>query len=67
MARKLVRIESENFQGFGCSECNWVFKPTGPFVGNTLDEMMRKYKAQRDKEFAAHVCIETPQSHDSKD
>ena len=44
-----------------------MFKPTGPFVGNTLDEMMRKYKAQRDKEFAAHVCTETPQSHESKD
>jgi len=56
MPRKLVRIENKNFQGFGCSECGWVFKPSGPLVDETLDEMKQRYEAQRDKEFAAHVC-----------
>ena len=67
MSRKLVQIKTENFHGFGCSECNWVFDPSGPFVGNTLQEMMTKYKAQRDKEFAAHVCAETPKGNKSSD
>jgi len=26
-------------------------------MGASLDEMKRKYEAQRDKEFAAHVCV----------
>jgi hypothetical protein len=26
-------------------------------VGGSLDEMKQKYEAQRDKEFAAHVCV----------
>jgi len=26
MPRKLVWIENQNLQGFGCSECTWVFK-----------------------------------------
>jgi hypothetical protein len=56
MSRKLVWIENQNFQGFGCSECSWVFKPSGAYVGGSLDEMKQKYEAQRDKEFAAHVC-----------
>jgi hypothetical protein len=59
MPRKLVWVtKGDNFQGFGCSECNWVFKSLGRFVGDSLDEMKRKYEDQRDKEFAAHVCAE---------
>jgi hypothetical protein len=46
MPRKLVWIESLNVQGFGCSECNWVFKPSGALVGESLDEM---YEIQRDR------------------
>jgi hypothetical protein len=49
-------MESQNFQGFGCSECNWKFKPSGEPEGDSLDEMKRKYETGRDKEFAAHVC-----------
>jgi hypothetical protein len=56
MPRKLVWIERQNFQGFGCSECNWMFQPSGALFGASLDEMKQKYEAQRDKEFAAHVC-----------
>jgi hypothetical protein len=56
MPRQRVWIENTNFEGFGCSECNWVFKPSGALIGETLDEMKEKYEAQRNKEFAAHVC-----------
>jgi hypothetical protein len=56
MPRKLVWIETQNFEGFGCSECNWVFKPSSAIVTKSLDEMKQEYGTQRDKEFAAHVC-----------
>ncbi len=29
MSRKLVSIDLERFQGFGCSECGWRFKTFG--------------------------------------
>jgi hypothetical protein len=57
MPRKLVWLENQNLQGFDCSECNWVFKPSGIPVGETLEEMKRLYEAQRDKEFTTHVCV----------
>jgi hypothetical protein len=57
MPRKLVWIEKQNFQGFGCSECNWVFTPSGAPRHESLDAMKQNYEAQRDKEFAAHVCV----------
>jgi hypothetical protein len=60
MPRKLVWIDKQNLQGFGCSECNWMFKPAGALVLESLDEMKQKYEAQRDKEFAAHVCVKHP-------
>jgi hypothetical protein len=58
MPRKLVWIENQNFEGFGCSGCNWVFKPSSAIVTESLDEMKQEYGAQRDNEFAAHVCAE---------
>jgi hypothetical protein len=62
MPRNLVWLQNQNFQGFGCSECNWVFKPSGALVGKSLDEMKRKYEAERDTEFAAHVCAKHPRA-----
>jgi hypothetical protein len=66
MPRQLVWIQNQNFQGFACSECNWLFRPTGPLVAESLDEMKRKYEAQRDEEFAAHVCAKHPRSMSPK-
>ncbi len=60
--RKLVWLVQENFQGWGCSDCAWVFNPTGPPVGKSIDEMMIQYQQQRDKEFAAHVCAAHPRA-----
>jgi hypothetical protein len=60
MPRKLEWIESKNCQGFSCSECNWKFTPAGALEGDSLDEMKRKYQAERDKELAEHVCLKYP-------
>ena len=56
MSRKLVWIEKQHFRGFGCSECNWRFKPSGVPTGTAFDEMMHNFELQRDKEFKSHVC-----------
>jgi hypothetical protein len=58
MRRKLVWIDRKSFQGYGCSECAWVFKPSGNPAGESLDEMKRNYERERDKHFADHVCAE---------
>jgi hypothetical protein len=60
MPRRLEWIKSQSFQGFGCSECNWKFRPPGTPAGDSLDEMKRKYEDERDKEFAAHACVKRP-------
>jgi hypothetical protein len=60
MPPKLVWIEKQSFQGFGCSGCNWMFKPSSALLDESLDRMKEKYAAQRDKEFAAHVCVKRP-------
>lgn len=60
MSRKLVWIEQPHFRGFGCSECAWVFNPTGAPAGKSFDEMMRKFELQRDQEFTSHVCADNP-------
>ena len=57
MQRTLKWTSDENFEGFGCSECDWKFKPLGALAGNSLQEMKRTYEAHRDKEFAAHTCV----------
>jgi hypothetical protein len=66
MRRKLVWIERQNFQGYGCSECVWVFKPSGTPTGKSLDEMKQEYEQRRDKDFAAHVCTEHARAKDKK-
>jgi hypothetical protein len=58
MGRNQVWIEKRNFQGYGCSECAWVFKPSGTLTGESLHDMKLNYEQQRDKHFANHVCAE---------
>ena len=60
--RKLVWAERQNFQGWACSECGWVFHALGPLVGNSIDEMKMHYERQRDKGFSSHVCAEHPRA-----
>ena len=56
--RKLVWAERQDFCGWACSECLWVFNPQGPLFGESLDQMKGYYEQQRDKEFKSHVCAE---------
>ena len=37
-----------------------MFNASWPLVGATIDEMKTKFKEERDKEFASHVCREHP-------
>jgi hypothetical protein len=60
MSRKLVWSEQQGFRGFACSECAWVFNPSGPPTGNSFDEMVRNFESQRDKEFTLHGCADDP-------
>lgn len=55
-SRKLVWIQRPNTEGWGCSECDWVFQPTGPPVGKSLSEMKQNFQMQLSEEFAVHVC-----------
>jgi hypothetical protein len=66
MPRDLIWIEQPHFQGCGCSECAWTFKPSGPLVGDSLYEMREIYERQREKEFASHVCAEHPRARNTK-
>jgi hypothetical protein len=65
--RKLVWVETSNFQGWCCSECAWVFDPSWPLVGKSIDEMTENFGQQRDKEFASHVCAEHPRAEKTSD
>jgi hypothetical protein len=60
MARELVWVEQERFQGWACAACAWEFRASGPLVGNTIEEMKSTYEQQRDEEFKAHVCARHP-------
>jgi hypothetical protein len=67
MRRNLVWIERQNFQGYGCSECAWVFEPSGTLTGESLHEMKLNYAQQRDKLFANHVCAEHSRAKKTKE
>ena len=60
--RRLEWVERPNFQGWACTECAWVFNPSGPLVGGSIDEMKTLFGQQRDKEFASHVCADHPRT-----
>jgi hypothetical protein len=62
MHRTLVWIEEQRFHGWGCSECAWVFQPSGTLTDLSFEEMKRNYERQREKDFAAHVCAEHPRA-----
>jgi hypothetical protein len=54
--RSFLWIETRNFVGWRCSECDWMFRPTGPPVGGSLDEMKHNFLKQLSIEFASHTC-----------
>ena len=63
--RKLVWDESQSFQGWACSECDWVFNPSWPLAGKSIDEMKTSFGQQRDKEFESHIRAEHPRATES--
>jgi hypothetical protein len=67
MPRRLEWTKSQKFQGFRCSECDWKFKASGAPAGASLDEMKKKYEAERDEAFAGHVCVSHPRPKRAKD
>lgn len=60
--RKLVWVEGQSVEGWGCSNCFWVFSPSGPPIGKSLDEMKRRFEAQLAEEFESHACINYPRT-----
>ena len=66
MGRDIVWVETQNFQGWACSACAWVFNPSGAPIGKSIEEMKRNYERQRDKEFASHACAAHPRAKSAK-
>ena len=56
MPRELKWIEKQDFEGFGCSQCSWVFRSTAPLNGASLGDAIIIFEGERDKAFAAHDC-----------
>jgi hypothetical protein len=54
MAREMVSVK--RIEGWGCSRCAWIFTPSGPPLGYTIDEMKLNFVKYRDTEFTSHVC-----------
>jgi hypothetical protein len=59
-SRNLAWVEGQSVEGWGCSECTWLFNPSGPPTGKTLDEMKRNFQAQLSEEFMSHACAQHP-------
>ena len=66
MSRKLVWIEQQRFRGWGCSECAWVYNPSGAPAEKSFEEMMRNFELQRDREFTLHVCANHPRAKSTR-
>ena len=60
--RTLTWISETNFYGPGCSQCAWLFRPTGPPTGSSLQEMKENYMQYCNAEFAAHDCAAHPRT-----
>jgi len=60
--RTLTWIREAHFQGPTCSQCAWLFRPSGPPIGNSLQEMRKNYIRRCTEEFAAHDCADYPRA-----
>src|SRR5438876_8120245 len=63
MRRKLVWVERQNFQGWICNECAWVFKPSGTITGRSLDEIKGELRAAARPEVQISCLYRAPESH----
>jgi len=62
LMRQMVWIKTAGMEAWGCSQCAWVFNPSDPPRGSSLDEMKQNYERQRHKEYASHVCAKHPRT-----
>src|SRR5580658_6728551 len=60
--RTLTWIREAHFHGPACSRCGWLFRPSGPPTGISLQQMKENYMRCCNEEFAAHVCAEHPRA-----
>ena len=65
--RQMVWIKTTRAQGWGCSQCSWMFNPLGPPIGNCLDEMMQNYEREREMEYLLHSCAQYPKPEGNQD
>ncbi len=64
--KTIIWLKSTQFEGWACSDCAWIFNPSGPPVGNSLEDMKQDFERQRDKEFASHFCARHPRTRGEK-
>jgi hypothetical protein len=60
--RTLTWIREAHFHGPACSRCAWLFRPSGPPTGISLEQMKENYVRRCNEEFAAHDCAEYPRA-----
>jgi rubredoxin len=60
LAREMVRVKRERFEGWACSNCAWIFRGSGPLRDESIEAMKRQYEAERDNAFNLHVCVAHP-------
>ena len=65
--RQMIWIKTERMEAWGCSQCDWTFKPSDPLRGSSLDEMKQIYLDQREREFASHICAAHPRAKSARD
>ena len=64
--RKMVWTKTPRMEAWTCCACGWAFRPSGPPVGDSLEEMMLNYELQRDAEYASHVCAMCPKTRSAR-
>jgi hypothetical protein len=62
--RQLVWLEPQRVEG--CSECAWIFNPSDPPVGSTLNEMKWNFRMQLAADFQSHVCQDHSRTSSAK-
>ena len=60
--RTLTWIREAHFHGPSCSRCMWLFRPSGPPTGNSLQQMKENYMRLCNEEFATHDCAQHPRA-----
>jgi hypothetical protein len=67
VSRQMVWTKTPQMEAWTCFACSWAFQPFGPPRGNSMQEMMTNYELQRDKEYASHVCTDSPKLQIGRD